>query len=223
MIKKLAIGLSVSLAVASAATVASASILRIEGKTPVTALEQKVQRLAAQGAPAEPTRIALQYFYAHPDYFPNKRYVTVIDMTMHSSQDRFFLIEMATEKVTSYVVAHGRGSDPNWTGYAQVFSNQPSSKATSIGFYRVAETYQGSHGYSVRMDGLSATNSKARERAIVIHGASYVQRGLEKQGRSFGCPALDDNVSTSVIQKVKEGSLLYLHGDPQLEDDISFE
>jgi hypothetical protein len=46
---------------------------------------------------------------------------------------------------------------------------------SSLGVYKTAETYNGKHGLSLRLDGLSPTNSKARERAVVVHGADYVE------------------------------------------------
>lgn len=171
------------------------------------------------GAPARATELALEYFQKNQDNFDNQRYVSVLDMSLHSSQDRFFLLDMLNKTMTSFVVAHGRGSDPDHDGYAQTFSNVPQSKMSSLGFYQVSETYTGSQGYSVKMDGLSTTNSKARSRAIVIHGADYVKKGWAKMGRSWGCPALDNNLSANVINKIKNGSLLFMYA-PEFEAEI---
>jgi len=74
--------------------------------------------------------------------------------------------------------------------------------------FKTAETYVGNNGYSLRLDGLSTSNSNARSRAIVIHGASYVTPG-EKIGRSYGCPALEMNVHQDVIDRIKGGALLF--------------
>lgn len=175
------------------------------------------QKFISQGAPSRATKLALDFYNRNQDEIDNKRYVSVLDMSLHSSQDRFFLLDMKNQSLTSYVVAHGKGSDPDHDGYAQKFSNVPQSKMSSVGFYQVSETYYGSHGYSVKMDGLSSTNSKARQRAIVIHGASYVKKGLSKMGRSWGCPALDNNLSAAVIDKIKNGSLLFMY-DPSFEE-----
>lgn len=169
-----------------------------------------------QGAPRRATELALQFYLANLNRFDNQRYISVIDMSLHSSKDRFFLLDMTTRKAKGYVVSHGQGSDSDHNGYAERYSNVAQSKATSLGFYQVSETYYGKHGYSVRMDGLSRTNSNARPRAIVVHGASYVRKGLAKQGRSWGCPALDDDLSAGVINKIKEGSLLFVYA-PQFE------
>ena len=89
-----------------------------------------------------------------------------------------------------------------------IFSNTPGSEMSSRGFYLTAETYQGSNGLSLVLDGLSTTNSNARSRAIVIHGAEYVSPG-SLIGRSWGCPALDMRYYIEVINQIKGGVLIY--------------
>lgn len=153
---------------------------------------------------------ALRFYDANKSKLQNTRYVTVVDMAQHSKERRLFVIDMETGEVERHVVAHGKGSDPEHDGTPRIFSNVEGSQATSLGFYKTAETYQGSNGYSLRLDGLSSTNSNARARAIVVHGAAYVQDGSSKQGRSWGCPALPDTEYTGVIDKVKGGGLLYM-------------
>ncbi len=127
---------------------------------------------------------------------------------------RVVLINMKTGKTKSMHVSHGVGSGDG-NGNAIRFSNTPNSKASSPGLYLTAETYHGKHGYSLRMDGLESTNSKARKRAIVIHGADYVPNSSKKQagriGRSWGCPAVARSISRSLIDKLKGGSLYYIH------------
>ena len=83
------------------------------------------------------------------------------------------------------------------------------SNASSLGYYMTAETYTGSHGYSLRLDGLSSTNSKVRSRAIVVHGADYVEEAAVIQGRSWGCPAVAMANRTTVINMIKGGSIIY--------------
>ena len=49
-----------------------------------------------------------------------------------------------------------------------------------------------------------------RARAIVMHGASYVNEGSDSpQGRSSGCFALDTSVKDGVVTSVKDAALLY--------------
>lgn len=152
---------------------------------------------------------ALQYYHFNRERLRNPRYLTIIDFSLHSSKRRFFLIDMETGRVEPHVVAHGSGSDAENDGIPSRFSNVSGSNASSLGYYVTAETYSGKWGYSLRLDGLSSTNSNVRERAVVMHGASYVENGRSLQGRSWGCPALPLDEKDAVIAKVKGGSLLY--------------
>ena len=101
------------------------------------------------------------------------------------------------------------------------FSNDHRSLATSLGLFRTAETYRGANGYSLRMDGLEpGFNDRARERAIVMHGAPYVSEAFAKAhgrlGRSWGCPALSAGVAQEVIDTIRGGSLVFAYGpDPR--------
>ncbi|MEK7356351.1 MAG: murein L,D-transpeptidase catalytic domain family protein [Bdellovibrionota bacterium] len=152
---------------------------------------------------------ALDYYDRNLSEIRNKAYLSVIDYAQSSTRARFFIINMSTGAVKAIHVAHGKGSDSNHDGYAEKFSNLSGSNATSLGYYMTAETYSGSHGLSLRLDGLSSTNSNARSRAVVIHGASYVQERDVIQGRSWGCPAVTMELRTAVINMIKGGSILY--------------
>ena len=106
----------------------------------------------------------------------------------------------------------GAGGD----NFATRFSNLEGSHQTSLGLFRTADTYVGSNGYSLRLDGLEAgVNDRARERAIVMHGAPYVSdaniRALGRLGRSHGCPALRPAVARRLIDTIKDGSLVFAY------------
>lgn len=152
---------------------------------------------------------AILYFEKNASRITNKNYLTIIDFAQSSTQRRMFIVTIATGDVWAQPVSHGQGSDSDHDGFAEKFSNVEGSHASSLGFYLTAETYQGSHGYSMRLDGLSSTNSRARERAIVVHGASYVQDREVIQGRSWGCPAVANAYRDRVINMLKHGSLMY--------------
>ena len=138
------------------------------------------------------------------------RYLTVIDLAEHSSEPRMFVFDTRTGKQESLLVAHGRGSDPDHDGYAEVFSNTVNSRMSSLGAYVTGGTYFGKHGLSLRLDGLDRTNSRARERAIVMHGADYVSPGRDQLGRSWGCPAIDRRLVKRVLPKLAGGTFLYI-------------
>jgi hypothetical protein len=159
-----------------------------------------------------PTKLldrAVAFFDANKAIITNKDFLTVVDFSVHSGTQRFFVIDMASGVVEPYVVAHGKMSDPNYTGYATSFSNVSGSNMSSLGFAVTGDTYYGIHGRSLRLEGLSPTNSNMLSRAIVIHGASYVVEGQAKQGRSLGCFALDETEKDDVIDMLEGGSLLY--------------
>jgi hypothetical protein len=95
---------------------------------------------------------------------------------------------------------------------ADTFSNVPGSLQSSLGIYRCSENYNGSHGISMRLDGLEETNSKARARNIVFHRADYVSDEfiLEngKIGRSNGCFVVENSVCDALIRQLENGSYL---------------
>lgn len=157
--------------------------------------------------PSKILKKAYNYYVANFDKIKNQRYMGIINFKEHNSAERLYLIDMDSGLVERFLVAHGKNSDPFFTGYATRFSNTIDSNMSSLGFYLTAETYEGANGYSLRLDGLENSNSNARERGIVIHGADYVTPG-PKIGRSFGCPALEMRYHHLVIDEIKEGALL---------------
>jgi hypothetical protein len=175
------------------------------------AILSKYETVVHTGIRDELYEKAILYYDTNVTNIPNKDVLTVIDFQKHSGKKRFFIVDLKTAgtAVEEHVAAHGEGSDPNDDGIATSFSNVDGSHKSSVGYYLTAETYSGSNGYSLRLDGLSATNSNARSRAIVVHGADYVDEDRSKQGLSWGCPALDRGVSRQVIDKIKNGSLIF--------------
>ena len=151
-----------------------------------------------------------RYYDQNWKSFSNRRYVVLIDLGAKSSARRFFLFDLKTGQVKRYLTSHGAGSDKNRNGWAETFSNQSGSKASSLGAYKTLGTYTGKHGRSLRLDGLSSTNSNALSRAIVVHGAKYIREKDGYAGTSWGCPALDNAYVQGVIDKIKGGALLYI-------------
>ena len=142
------------------------------------------------------------------------RTLTVIDYSKPSSQKRLWVYDLATrELLYEELVAHGQGSGAN---LATQFSNQPDSHQTSLGLFVTDDTYVGRNGYSLRLDGLDkGLNDLARDRAIVMHGAPYVNPAFVKAngrlGRSHGCPAVSDAVARELIDRVKGGGLVFAY------------
>jgi hypothetical protein len=138
--------------------------------------------------------------------------LTVIDYSKPSTTTRLWVYDLRNrELMYEELVAHGQGSGDN---YATRFSNEPDTHRTSIGLFVTDDTYVGKNGYSLRLNGLDAGfNDRARERAIVMHGAPYVNDDFVKTqgrlGRSWGCPALRDGVARKVIDTVKDGGIVF--------------
>lgn len=138
--------------------------------------------------------------------------VGVADFGRASRDVRFHLVDMANGQVSSFLVAHGRGSDPEHSGWLKRFSNDPGSSATSDGVYLTAGEYQGKHGRSMRLKGLDPTNSNAEERAVVIHGAWYVSPQMiadhGKLGRSEGCLAFSEADLPRILERLGPNRLI---------------
>ena len=145
---------------------------------------------------------------------PRRDLLTVIDYSLPSSQPRLFIFDLAAHKLLfRELVAHGKGSGGD---IANVFSNSPGSLATSLGLYVTADTYEGGNGYSLRLRGLEeGVNDMAWDRAIVMHGASYVSneaiKVLGRLGRSWGCPAVRPEISQKIIDTIRGGTPIFAY------------
>lgn len=140
------------------------------------------------------------------------RTLTVIDYSLPSTAERLWVFDVPSGRMLfKELVAHGRNTGENM---ATSFSNVMNSRQSSVGLFVTRDTYVGSNGYSLRMDGLEpGFNGNAMERAIVMHGAPYVDATLAKKqgriGRSWGCPALRDAIARNVIDTVRGGGVIF--------------
>ena len=138
--------------------------------------------------------------------------LAVIDYSQPSTARRLWIFDLRKKTlVLRDLVAHGQKSGEN---FATQFSNNEGSHQSSLGLFRTQESYQGANGYSLRMDGLEpGINDSARERAIVIHPASYVNplwsQTQGRIGRSQGCPAVRPQVARQVVDKLKDGQFMF--------------
>ena len=138
--------------------------------------------------------------------------LTLIDYSRPSTERRLWVFDLASGRLLfSELVAHGKATGENM---ATSFSDAMESHKSSLGLFVTGDTYVGANGYSLRLDGLEpGFNGRARERAIVMHGAPYVDAALaERQGRigrSWGCPALSEAVARKVIDTVRGGGVIF--------------
>ena len=143
----------------------------------------------------------------------NRDTIGIVDFAKGSNEGRFHVVHMPTGHVDTYPVAHGRGSDPDHSGFVERFSNDFGSHATSNGAYTTAETYNGKYGLSMKVRGLDWSNNNAESRAIVIHNAWYAEDEMiaihGKLGRSEGCFAFSRANQWKVMSRLADGRLIY--------------
>jgi hypothetical protein len=165
---------------------------------------------------------AFQYAMKGYEYLKSKgkighnQIITIVDFTKSSAQKRLFVIDLKSYKILfNTYVAHGQGSGGEM---ATQFSNVPESLQSSLGFYKTSSTYIGKNGFSLKLEGLeNGINDKAYERAIVMHGAHYVSAEIASNngliGRSWGCPAVPEQLNKPIIEKIKNGSCLFIFSE----------
>lgn len=140
--------------------------------------------------------------------------LTIVDFSKPSTENRFYVIDFKHIKVLyNTLVAHGKNSGDN---YAERFSNVMGTEESSLGLYLTEQPYWGGRdGYDLRLHGLTpGYNTNAERRAVIVHGANYVNPGLAahgRLGRSWGCFALAQNMNRSVINTIKGGTLIFAY------------
>ncbi len=148
------------------------------------------------------------------DFPSTPQTLTVIDYSKPSTTPRLWVFDLPQRALLYHeLVAHGQGSGEN---FATSFSNDAETHSSSLGLFVADDVYVGKNGYSLRLNGLEpGVNDRARERAIVIHGAPYVSDDFVKQqgrlGRSWGCPALRVPVAHELIDRVKGGGAVFAY------------
>ena len=139
--------------------------------------------------------------------------IGIVDFSLASRDPRFHLVDLASGQVESFRVAHGRGSDPDHSGFVERFSNRPGSEATSNGTYTTGDYYHGKYGLSMKVAGLDWTNSNAEYRAIVIHNAWYAEPEMIQAhgmlGRSEGCFAMPKTSQYAAMRRLAGGRMIY--------------
>jgi hypothetical protein len=198
----------------------------IHGKSPVSIIHPKIHlsfsktlydslRLESMGLKRQVFEYALKgfNFMRERGMLGDKEIISIVDFSKPSSVKRLFIIDLQNVKVLfKTYVAHGSKSGKE---FANQFSNVLSSNKSSLGFYETLNTYVGGNGYSLRLQGMEqGINDNANKRSIVLHGAGYVdERLIHSQGyigRSWGCPAVPQALHRSIIDKIKNGTCLFI-------------
>lgn len=140
----------------------------------------------------------------------------LVDFQKFSGDERLYEVDLIGGRVTAFRTCHGRGSDPEHSGFARRFSNTPESYMSSVGAYATAGAGWGAQqGPNVLLDGLEYSNNMARERAIIIHGADYADPAFlareGKLGRSYGCFSTAHTDLPMLRERMGEGRLLFAY------------
>ncbi|GAA3901418.1 hypothetical protein GCM10022276_20230 [Sphingomonas limnosediminicola] len=139
--------------------------------------------------------------------------MAIVDFSQPSGDPRFHVVDLMNGTVESHRVAHGRGSDPDHSGFVERFSNDFGSYASSNGTYVTGDYYDGKYGLSMKVRGLDWSNYNAEPRAIVIHNAWYAEDDMipihGKLGRSEGCFAMSRKSQYEVMRKLAGGRMIY--------------
>lgn len=171
------------------------------------------QGLGAQNFPLLRQR-AFAALEQHEALITQRDAIGIVDFSLPSRQPRFHILDLVSGQNETLLVAHGKGSDPDHSGWLESFSNEPGSEASSAGAYLTGDLYVGKHGRSRRLIGLEPSNNNAEARAIVIHGAWYAAPELAQEkgklGRSQGCLAVAESDIEEVLARLGNGRLIYV-------------
>lgn len=178
--------------------------------------EMHIIKSQAENIDSNVLRLSLYaYMKARKKGLDDKQLLTVIDYSKPSSARRLWVFDLKRGHILFNTwVSHGKNSGGI---NAQSFSNVPGSLKSSIGVF-VTDTnpYLGGNGYSLRLKGLEqGVNDNAYQRDIVIHGAWYVNADTIRRygavGRSWGCPAVSNNMAKSIIDTIKQNTLIFAY------------
>lgn len=192
---------SLSTSTESSTDITSAQIKKIESQAP----NLSPKALVAAIKPYEKARSA---------GLDQQQILTIVDFSKPSTENRFYVIDFKHLKVLyNTLVAHGKNSGDN---YAERFSNGIGTEESSLGLYVTEQPYWGGRdGYDLRLHGLTpGYNTNAERRAVIVHGANYVNPSLAahgRLGRSWGCFSLEKSMNRSVINTIKGGTLIFAY------------
>lgn len=182
---------------------------------PVVALPTQAPRAVTSPRVVRPElmRRAMIALNQHGTRVAQRDRMAIADFTAPSGQPRFHIVDLNSGRSTSFLVAHGSGSDPAHTGYLKRFSNDFGSNASSEGAFLTADYYVGKHGRSQRLIGLDPTNCNALGRAIVVHSAWYANPDMLRThgmlGRSQGCFAVGEQDLSRVFEQLGPGRMIF--------------
>lgn len=172
-------------------------------------------RIVTVNAAVDPRLLARarKAFDTNRDTLRHHDTIGITDFSRASREQRFFLLDTASGRISGHRVCHGRGSDPNHSGWLDHFSNEVGSAASSAGAFVTGDYYYGKYGRAMRLHGLERRNCNAEARAIVVHSAWYAEPEVVdeqgKLGRSEGCFTFSQASLREVLARLGPGRLLF--------------
>lgn len=131
----------------------------------------------------------------------NTDFYYLIDMSLHSGKNRFFIYDFSTQQVVDKnVVTHGSCDkfETNITERSKAkFSDLVDSHCSSKGKYKIGKRDYSSWGINVKywLHGLEETNKSAEDRVVVLHSWEAVSNEEiypRYSPLSWGCPAVSN-------------------------------
>lgn len=145
----------------------------------------------------------------------NTKYCFLVDMKEASGKKRFFIYNLQQDSIElSGLVTHGSG-EVNTSDIQ--FSNTEGSLCTSLGKYKIGNSYTGKFGLAYKLYGLDASNSNAFNRFVVLHAHACVPNEETAPFpicESWGCPTVAPSFLTQLatyIDKADKPILLSIY------------
>jgi hypothetical protein len=122
----------------------------------------------------------------------NQEICFFIDMGLAPGKSRFFTYDLKKGIVLNAgLVAHGSGGKSTFEDAA--YSNSIGSNCTSLGRYKIGQSYYGQFGLAYKLHGLDKTNSNAFNRFVVLHAHDCIPTSEifpDNICMSWGCPTV---------------------------------
>ena len=205
--------LTTGLIVAGAAACPASAQRVVRGVPPIKSPGSDAPDSSPRVVRPELFRQALAALQRHGSSIASRDRIAIADFAQPSSRPRFHVVDLASGATSTFLVAHGSGSDPDHSGWLQRFSNAPNSNASCEGAFLASDYYVGKHGKSQRLVGLDSTNDNALARAIVVHSAWYANEDMIAKhgmlGRSQGCFAVGEAHLAEVFARLGPGRMIF--------------
>lgn len=153
----------------------------------------------------------------------NEDFCLLIDMSVHSGLNRFFVYDFKQNKIThQMLVGHGCCDYPwsqDWSKDSPTFSNKDGSHCSALGKYKIGQRGWSDWGINVKyvLHGLEKTNNNAQSRYIVFHSWEKVaDKEVYPNGtpEGWGCPTISNKnmkVIDPMLKAAKKPVLMWIY------------